>query len=559
MHSARAPSRNDIFSTSWQSSESLVPALPPSSDLVRRRTTGPAWRRPRKSPPHADSIFPEPDARINLGHSPPPIPPALHLQTELDATPSPLSSARTSSFFDISPNTGLFPPPSPYSTRSISTASLSSSSTNPSLAASLPPSPPTCTPLQPVQLRFTPRPEFKLGQGRFSKVYLASCRVRTVDDKWRVCVVKRLEPDDESQALGLREAWFLRQLRASASDTHPGQHFITRLLAVEVEEKEKISPTYGHSRSVSDSAADMLRGALQGSHRQRYAPGRTLLVLEYYPLTLSSLLSTHPNLLTPTTFTRLASELTHALAYCHARGILHTDVKTANVLLSIAPLSVRLADFGSALHLPSLPSGLPTDAAGLGTLVYSAPEFFRPPPSEFGFPADVFSAGVTLSAALLGREPYARLGSARACRQWVSKGAYWMYEERERVDGAGEQVCRSARRSGSMSDEEENAVVGKEQFESVLGRECTPAELESLMASPSLHVDPPTNDNRFDIDPYSDGSPAAYFPGLDEATRASIRVPEELLFLLKDMCAPAPEQRPTIVHVARRLESMVGL
>ncbi|QRW02210.1 aurora kinase [Ceratobasidium sp. AG-Ba] len=527
MHSARAPSRNDIFSTSWQSSESLVPALPPSSDLVRRRTTGPAWRRPRKSPPHADSIFPEPDARINLGHSPPPIPPALHLQTELDATlrpyllhaPLPSSTSRQTRVSSLRPRP----------TRHEAYPQPRLASTNPSLAASLPPSPPTCTPLQPVQLRFTPRPEFKLGQGRFSKVYLASCRVRTVDDKWRVCVVKRLEPDDESQALGLREAWFLRQLRASASDTHPGQHFITRLLAVEVEEKEKISPTYGHSRSVSDSAADMLRGALQGSHRQRYAPGRTLLVLEYYPLTLSSLLSTHPNLLTPTTFTRLASELTHALAYCHARGILHTDVKTANVLLSIAPLSVRLADFGSALHLPSLPSGLPQTQPASAHSCIPPPSFSARRQANSGSQPTCL-VGVTLSAALLGREPYARLGSARACRQWVSKGAYWMYEERERVDGAGEQVCRSARRSGSMSDEEENAVVGKEQFESVLGRECTPAELESLMASPSLHVDPPTNDNRFDIDPYSDGSPAAYFPGLDEATRASIRVPEELLF-----------------------------
>ncbi|KAG8746745.1 hypothetical protein FRC10_003728 [Ceratobasidium sp. 414] len=565
MEPAHTPSRNDIFSTSWQSSDSLVPAPPAPSDLVRRRTTGPALRRPRKSPPLADELAPG----INLGDTPPhaePIRnvPGLRVQTELadaDVAPSSLSS-RTSSFFDVSPNTGLFPPQrhpptSPYSTQSVSTTSLTgtSSSTNPSLAASLPPSPSLSQSLPPIQLRFAPRPELKLGQGRFSQVYLAASRQPTKD--WRVCVVKRLEPDEESQALGLREAWFLRQLQTSAStDTsHPGRSFITRLHSVEVEEKEKISPTYSHSRSVSDSSADMLRGVLQGSHRQRYPtpqPSRTLLVLEHYPLTLSSLLNIHPHLLTPSTFPRLATELTQALAYCHTKGILHTDVKTANVLLT-SSLSVRLADFGSALHLPSLPSGPPTDAAGLGTLSYSAPEFFRPPPSEFGFPADVFSAGVTLGAALFGREPYARLGSARACRTWVSRGAYWMYEERERTESGSVEVQRTTRRSGSASDEEDGVVVGKEQFEKVLGRECTPTELESLVLSMPQPTAAPINSDHLDLEPYSDGSAATYFPGSDEAgTRA--RVPEGLLFVLKHMCSPAPEQRPTMADVARQFE-----
>ncbi|KAG9125957.1 hypothetical protein FRC07_005462 [Ceratobasidium sp. 392] len=559
MEPVRAPSRNDIFSTSsWQSSESLVPAPPASADLVRRRTTGPAWRRPRKSPPHSISVLPP---GINLGNTVPrDAVPGLRLQTELadaDVTPSPLSS-RTSSFFDVSPNTGLFPPPpaSPYSTRSVSTSSCSS--TNPSLAASLPPSPPLSHSLPAIQLRFAPRPELKLGQGRFSQVYVAACREPGLD--WRVCVVKRLEPDEESQALGLREAWFLRQLRTDKTSPYPGQSFITKLLGVEVEENEvKPLTMVSHARSVSDSAADMLRGALQGSHRQRHyaTPSRTLLVLEHCPLTLSTLLTTHPHLITPQIFPRLASELTHALAYCHSKGILHTDVKTANVLLT-SSLSVRLADFGSALHLPSLPSGPPTDAAGLGTLSYSAPEFFRPPPSEFGFPADVFSAGVTLGAALFGREPYARLGSARACRPWVSRGAYWMYEEQERAE-RGSDVRRMARRSGSTSDDEESMVVGKDQFEKVLGRECTPTELESLVLSvPPAKTSPTNSDQSLDLEPYSDGSAPTYFSGLDERSGVRVRVPEELLFALKQMCSSAPEQRPTMADVARRFEFMVS-
>lgn len=319
-----------------------------------------------------------------------------------------------------------------------------------------------------------------------------------------------------------------------------------------------MSVTYSHSRSVSDSAAHLLRGALESSHRQRYlsptsptAPGRTLLILEYYPLTLSSLISTHTHLLTQTTFPRLASELTSALSFCHTRGILHTDVKSANILLTTTPaLSVRLADFGSALHLPSLPFGAPpTDAAGLGTLSYSAPEFFRPPPSPFGFPADVFSAGVTLGAALFGREPYERLGNARACRQWVSRGAYWAYEERERLD-----VGDSHARSGSVSDEEDGSSVGLAQFEKVLGRRCSLSEVETYIAPSRIQNGNQVLDgNR---EPYADGSPAVYYLGSDEGVRR--RVSQEVVFLLKEMCEPVPEMRPSMAEVARRFEQIAN-
>lgn len=252
---SRTPSRNDIFSTSWSSSDSLVPAPPVQavSDLIRRRTTGQAWRRPRTIPPRADSIFPSPEPAPKIHFVQQTAgsvrePPELRLRIELadtDITPSPQSS-RTSSFFDVSPSTGLSParhPASPYSTQSISTTSLTGtgSSTNPSLAASLP-SPPPTKPLTPIQLRFSPRPELKLGQGRFSQVYLAACRELGVLEGggWRVCVVKRLEADEDSQALGVREAWFLNQLRGGGGlgGEERGKEYITRLLGVEVEEKE---------------------------------------------------------------------------------------------------------------------------------------------------------------------------------------------------------------------------------------------------------------------------------------------------------------------------------
>ncbi|KAF8709698.1 protein kinase, partial [Rhizoctonia solani] len=553
-----APSRNDIFTTSWLSSDSPAPApAPPTTDLARRRTTGPAWRRPRTVPPPVDTIFPSSSApTANLSHT---LhrggslrgPPSLRLQTELknDPTgPSPQSqssqSSRTSSFFDVSPSTGPAAPSPLYSSRSVST-SYTSSSTNPSLAASLP-SPVHTKPLPHLQLEFVPHPEFKLGQGRFSKVYLAAYRTPESPKKSHICVVKRPEPDEDSQALGLREAWFLRQLR---DGSRREEEFITRLLGVEISTRKN---PYAHSRSVSDSAAEVGRGTTP-------SPPRTLLLMEYYPLTLSALLhAPYKYLLTPRTFVCLATELAHALAHCHKKHILHTDLKPANVLLALVPssdsdlpvvptpvprLSIRLGDFGSALHLPSLPSP-PTDPAGLGTLTYSPPEFFRPPPSPFSLPSDVFSAGVTLSAALFGREPYARLGtSPRACRQWVARGAYWAYEESERVE------VRS--NSDDRPDAGLDGNLGKDVFEKILARECSSAEMKSLVLS---HVHPPPLPvKHMDAGLYADGSAPTYFPGAEGLASTQVRVPQDLLFLLKHMCEPVPDRRPTMDEVVDRL------
>ena len=81
----------------------------------------------------------------------------------------------------------------------------------------------------------------------------------------------------------------------------------------------------------------------------------------------------------------------------------------------------------------------PTDPLGLGTPAYCPPEFVRPPPSAFGFPSDIFSAGVTLSVMISGVEPY---GGMRAVERMhmVGKGEYYKWEERRRMGliGTGE-------------------------------------------------------------------------------------------------------------------------
>lgn len=98
-----------------------------------------------------------------------------------------------------------------------------------------------------------------------------------------------------------------------------------------------------------------------------------------------------------------AAQICDALAYAHARGIVHRDVKPSNVLLAEGEtLSVRLLDFGLAL----LPEAETLTAVGdvPGTLAYISPE--RLAGEESSSAADVWAVGVLLWEALAGRHPF---------------------------------------------------------------------------------------------------------------------------------------------------------
>src|SRR5215217_2671979 len=98
-----------------------------------------------------------------------------------------------------------------------------------------------------------------------------------------------------------------------------------------------------------------------------------------------------------------AAQVLDALAHAHARGIVHRDVKPANVLLADGPrVSVRLLDFGLARFAQADTLTAVGDVPG--TLAYISPERLR---GEAASPAsDVWSVGVMLWEALAGRHPF---------------------------------------------------------------------------------------------------------------------------------------------------------
>ena len=101
----------------------------------------------------------------------------------------------------------------------------------------------------------------------------------------------------------------------------------------------------------------------------------------------------------------LGEAVAAALAAAHARGVVHRDVKPANLfLVGGDPRRARLLDFGLA-RLPGA-QGLTVTGAFLGTPAYMAPEQVRGARDVDGR-ADLYALGGVLFECLTGRPPFA--------------------------------------------------------------------------------------------------------------------------------------------------------
>ncbi|WP_157041844.1 protein kinase domain-containing protein [Nitriliruptor alkaliphilus] len=99
----------------------------------------------------------------------------------------------------------------------------------------------------------------------------------------------------------------------------------------------------------------------------------------------------------------LGAQVASALGTAHAAGIVHRDVKPANVLVTVDG-AAKLADFGIARALGAATSRLTRTGTVLGTARYLAPEQLRDDPIDAR--ADVYALGLVLHEALTGRAPF---------------------------------------------------------------------------------------------------------------------------------------------------------
>ncbi|MGC9357966.1 MAG: serine/threonine-protein kinase [Anaerolineae bacterium] len=101
---------------------------------------------------------------------------------------------------------------------------------------------------------------------------------------------------------------------------------------------------------------------------------------------------------------RWATQLLDAIAACHARNILHRDIKPQNIIIRSDGQAV-LVDFGLVkLWDPKKPQ-TQRIIRGMGTREYASPEQFGMRGAHTEPRSDIYSLGATLYHALVGREP----------------------------------------------------------------------------------------------------------------------------------------------------------
>ncbi|MEV6290561.1 serine/threonine-protein kinase [Streptomyces sp. NPDC051896] len=121
--------------------------------------------------------------------------------------------------------------------------------------------------------------------------------------------------------------------------------------------------------------------------------------------------------LPPAEAAAITAQAAAGLAAAHQQGVVHRDVKPANVMLT-TDRTVKITDFGIARFAEEAASNLTATGKIIGTADYLAPERALGRPAQ---PAsDVYSLGCVLYELLTGRPPFSGATSLAVVQQHVS-------------------------------------------------------------------------------------------------------------------------------------------
>jgi predicted Ser/Thr protein kinase len=175
-------------------------------------------------------------------------------------------------------------------------------------------------------------------------------------------------------------------LKLIASDLAHDEDFRARFLR-----ESQLAASLDHPNVIPIYDADEVDGVLYLA--MRYVSGRSL----------QALLRERGSL-TPAETLRIAEQIGGALDAAGQAGLVHRDVKPANILLAEPGDHAYLCDFGLAKRTSS--EGTTQTGSFLGTVDYSSPEQIEGRPLDGR--ADVYSLGCVLFHCLAGQAPYVR-------------------------------------------------------------------------------------------------------------------------------------------------------
>lgn len=128
---------------------------------------------------------------------------------------------------------------------------------------------------------------------------------------------------------------------------------------------------------------------------------------------------------TRTEILNIVIQLADAMAQAHAAGLIHGDLKPANLMIEPSG-QLRIMDFGLASKIDPLATESGDVLQTQGTIAYLAPEILNGKhPSTL---SDIYAAGVLVFEMMHGERPYAHLhGLALAAAQVQSSCAHWNF------------------------------------------------------------------------------------------------------------------------------------
>eukprot|EP00759_Apiculatamorpha_spiralis_P036388 PhF_6_TR36540/c0_g1_i1/m.53888/K11228/STE11; mitogen-activated protein kinase kinase kinase len=138
------------------------------------------------------------------------------------------------------------------------------------------------------------------------------------------------------------------------------------------------------------------------------------LFMEYAPGgSLAKLIQNRHEFMSFEQIARIMKEVVSAVAYIHELGIVHRDIKAANVLLGQGEVA-KLSDFGCASRLDD--KGETTGVAG--SIRWMAPEM--PSKKPYGTEVDIWSLGCLMIELLTGKAPFSDK-STLELHSWLTK------------------------------------------------------------------------------------------------------------------------------------------